>query len=96
MLIAMNMFQSLIFSSLIYRYTASSAVVGKAGKECKGELPLIRIRARYQTVQILPMDTYHDLIQVTYHCYLITIAMKNAPRKDYEKLCEEHDRTYCI
>lgn len=49
---------------LCRRYTASSAVVGKYGKENKGELPLLRIKARYQTVHILPMDTYHDLIQV--------------------------------
>lgn len=46
------------------RYAASSAIVGKAGKENKGELPLIRIRARYQVVNILPMDMYVPLIQV--------------------------------
>ncbi|XP_064648942.1 ras GTPase-activating protein nGAP-like isoform X4 [Lineus longissimus] len=43
-------------------YTASSGLVGK-GKENKGELPLIRIKARFQTVNILPMEMYQDLIQ---------------------------------
>ena len=52
-------------------YTTRSAVVGKAGKENRNELPLIRVKARYQTVQILPMEMYYDLIQVrlTFECW---------------------------
>ena len=46
-------------------YTASSPFVGKAGKESKGDMPLIRIKARYQTVNILPMDLYQDLTDVS-------------------------------
>ena len=45
-------------------YSASSAVVGKAGKERKDELPQVRIKARYQQVRILPMDQYAELIKV--------------------------------
>ena len=45
-------------------YTAASVVVGKAGKEKKEELPLVRIKARYQRVNILPMDQYAQLIKV--------------------------------
>ena len=46
-------------------YPASSATVGKAGRDSKTELPLIRIKARYQTVSILPMDAYSKLSQVS-------------------------------
>ena len=46
-------------------YPASSPFVGKAGKDTKGELPLIRIKARYQQVSILPMELYDDLSDVS-------------------------------
>ncbi|ELT88294.1 hypothetical protein CAPTEDRAFT_225557 [Capitella teleta] len=39
-------------------YTASSATVGKAGRDSKTELPLVRIKARFQMDDILPMDAY--------------------------------------
>ncbi|XP_011435119.3 ras GTPase-activating protein nGAP isoform X18 [Magallana gigas] len=55
-------------------FTASSGTVGKTGKESKGELPLVRLRLRYQTVHILPKDLYQDFTQ-----YLTT---------DYYTLCE--------
>lgn len=45
-------------------FTASSGTVGKTGKESKGELPLVRLRLRYQTVHILPKDLYQDFTQV--------------------------------
>lgn len=44
-------------------FTCSSGTVGKNGKENKSDLPLIRLKARYQTVHILPMDMYQDLIK---------------------------------
>ncbi|XP_052719192.1 disabled homolog 2-interacting protein-like isoform X8 [Crassostrea angulata] len=55
-------------------FTASSGTVGKTGKESKGDLPLVRLRLRYQTVHILPKDLYQDFTQ-----YLTT---------DYYTLCE--------
>ncbi|XP_055897113.1 ras/Rap GTPase-activating protein SynGAP-like isoform X7 [Biomphalaria glabrata] len=54
--------------------TCSSGTVGKAGKETKSELPIIRIKARKQTVDILPLDAYQSFIK-----YLST---------DYKKLCQ--------
>ena len=45
-------------------YTCSSATVGKPGKDGKGDMPILRIKARYQTVNILPMDMYDELLEV--------------------------------
>ena len=45
-------------------YTLSSAIVGKAGKDSKCDLPMLRVKARYQSVQVLPMDLYQDFIEV--------------------------------
>ncbi|XP_050417640.1 ras GTPase-activating protein nGAP isoform X4 [Patella vulgata] len=55
-------------------YTAMSGTVGKAGKDTKTDLPIIRLKARYQTVHILPLDLYSDFI--------------NFLQSDYCKLCE--------
>ncbi|XP_060064301.1 ras GTPase-activating protein nGAP-like isoform X7 [Ylistrum balloti] len=55
-------------------YTTSSGTVGKIGKENKSELPLVRLKARFHVVDILPMELYHDFTQ-----YL---------SQDYCKLCE--------
>ncbi|XP_046331942.1 ras GTPase-activating protein nGAP-like isoform X6 [Haliotis rufescens] len=55
-------------------FTAASGTVGKAGKETKSDLPILRLKARYQTVQILPIELYQDLVK-----YLTT---------DYCQLCE--------
>ncbi|ESO98887.1 hypothetical protein LOTGIDRAFT_114108, partial [Lottia gigantea] len=55
-------------------YTAASGTVGKAGKDSKNDLPIIRLKARYQTVHILPINLYSEFIQ-----YL---------KSDYCKLCE--------
>ncbi|XP_052091423.1 disabled homolog 2-interacting protein-like isoform X6 [Mytilus californianus] len=55
-------------------FNSTSGTVGRVGKENKSENPLIRIKARYHTVQILPVDMYKDLSQ-----YLST---------DYCQLCE--------
>ena len=45
-------------------HSTRSAVVGRAGKENRGELPVIRIKAKYQSVEILPMALYEQLMQV--------------------------------
>ena len=46
------------------RFNGHSGTVGKAGKDSKGELPLIRMKVRHQTVNILPMDLYQDFTKV--------------------------------
>ncbi|XP_041369244.1 ras GTPase-activating protein nGAP-like isoform X3 [Gigantopelta aegis] len=53
-------------------FTAASGTVGKAGKDTKSDLPILRLKARYQTVQILPMDLYQDLVKylTTEYCTL--------------------------
>ncbi|GFO49047.1 ras GTPase-activating protein ngap-like isoform x9 [Plakobranchus ocellatus] len=53
--------------------TCNSAIVGKAGKDQKSDLPIIRVKSRRQTVEILPLDAYQSFIQ-----YLTT---------DYRGLC---------
>lgn len=55
-------------------YAANSVVVGKQGRENRSELPLVRVRVKYQSVQILPLDLYHDFTE--YIC------------KNYVTLCE--------
>lgn len=45
-------------------FNSMSGTVGRVGKENKSENPLIRIKARYHTVQILPVDTYQEFSQV--------------------------------
>ncbi|KAL8562893.1 hypothetical protein ACOMHN_004585 [Nucella lapillus] len=55
-------------------FTAIFGTVGKTGKDAKGEQPLIRMKARHQTVHILPMELYQDFTK-----YLTT---------DYRTLCE--------
>ncbi|PVD22436.1 hypothetical protein C0Q70_18248 [Pomacea canaliculata] len=55
-------------------FSANSGTVGKAGKETKSDLPLIRMKVRHQTVNILPLDLYQDFIK-----YL---------KSEYQILCE--------
>ena len=50
-----------------YRITCNSGTVGKAGKEQKSDLPIIRVKSRRQTVEILPLDAYQSFIQVPSH-----------------------------
>ncbi|XP_074653914.1 disabled homolog 2-interacting protein-like isoform X2 [Tubulanus polymorphus] len=52
-------------------YTASCAILGK-GKE-KNELPIIRIKAKYQTIEILPMVMYKNFIQYLTDNYLVLV-----------------------
>ncbi|CAG5129548.1 unnamed protein product, partial [Candidula unifasciata] len=54
--------------------TCNSGTVGKAGKETKNDLPIIRLKARRQTVDILPLEAYQSFIK-----YL---------SNDYKKLCQ--------
>ncbi|XP_013413034.1 ras GTPase-activating protein nGAP isoform X4 [Lingula anatina] len=56
-------------------YTASSGTVGRAAKENKSDLPLVRLKARYQTVQILPMDTYQEFIQYLSTDYMCLVEV---------------------
>ncbi|XP_052790758.1 disabled homolog 2-interacting protein-like isoform X4 [Mya arenaria] len=42
-------------------FTTSSGTVGKGGKENKTDLPLIRLKVRHQTVQILPKHMYNEM-----------------------------------
>ncbi|XP_056010607.1 disabled homolog 2-interacting protein-like isoform X9 [Ostrea edulis] len=59
-------------------FTASSGTVGKTGKENKGDLPLVRLRLRYQTVHILPKDLYQDFTQyLTTDFYVLCEVMEN-------------------
>ena len=39
-------------------------MVGKQGRENRAELPLVRVRVKYQSVQILPLELYHDFTEV--------------------------------
>ncbi|XP_059147892.1 disabled homolog 2-interacting protein-like isoform X9 [Physella acuta] len=54
--------------------TCNSGTVGKAGKETKSDLPIIRLKARRQTVDILPLAAYQSFTE-----YLTT---------DYKELCQ--------
>ena len=47
------------------RYIASSGVVGKAGRENKQDLPNLRIKVRYQSISVLPMEHYQGLLEVS-------------------------------
>jgi hypothetical protein len=49
-----------------------SGTVGRVGKENKSENPLIRIRARYHTVDILPVVHYYRK-KIVVSRYTITI-----------------------
>ncbi|XP_053381615.1 ras GTPase-activating protein nGAP-like isoform X5 [Mercenaria mercenaria] len=55
-------------------FATSSGTVGKGGKENKIDLPLIRLKVRHQTVQILPVDLYKDL--------------SNYLKENYVQLCD--------
>ncbi|CAG5133799.1 unnamed protein product, partial [Candidula unifasciata] len=43
--------------------TCQLGTVGKSGKDNKSELPIIRVKARKQTVDILPLDCYQSFLQ---------------------------------
>ena len=48
-------------------YTATPvSTSNKHGKDTKADVPLIRVKARYQNVQILPMILYQPLVSVSY------------------------------
>ena len=45
-------------------FSSSWGTVGKVGKDAKGDVPLVRMKVRHQTVDILPMELYQDLSKV--------------------------------
>jgi len=47
-------------------FNSMSGTVGRVGKENKSENPLIRIKARYHTVDILPVEMYQDFSNVSF------------------------------
>lgn len=51
-------------------FTANSIVVGKQGRENRAELPLVRVRVKYQSVQILPLELYHDFTEYICNNYV--------------------------
>ncbi|XP_029649239.1 ras GTPase-activating protein nGAP isoform X5 [Octopus sinensis] len=44
-------------------FTVNSVTVGKQLKENRAELPMIRVRIKYQSVQILPQELYKDFTE---------------------------------
>ncbi|XP_064615899.1 ras GTPase-activating protein nGAP-like isoform X3 [Liolophura sinensis] len=71
-------------------FVTSSGTVGKAGKESKTELPLIRVKAKYQSVQILPMDLYKDLINylTSEYCLLCEVLEPILSVRDKEDIAK--------
>lgn len=69
-------------------YNSTSGTVGRVGKENKSENPLIRIKARYHTVQILPVDMYQDLSNylTTEYCQLCEVLEPVVSVKDKEDI----------
>ncbi|VDN30043.1 unnamed protein product [Gongylonema pulchrum] len=61
-------------NGIIYRYTVTATSDGtklsSAAKDKSGEVPAVRIKARYQSVQILPMQAYSDLLAFIKRRYL--------------------------
>jgi RAS protein activator-like 2 len=47
-------------------FNSMSGTVGRVGKDNKSENPLIRIKARYHTVDILPVEMYQDFSNVSF------------------------------
>ena len=46
-------------------YTAAPGVGGKVSKDNKTDPPLLRVKARYQKVDVLPMVLYQPLVLVS-------------------------------
>ncbi|KAL3871063.1 hypothetical protein ACJMK2_039086 [Sinanodonta woodiana] len=69
-------------------YNTSSGTVGKGGKESKTDLPIVRLKARYQTTQILPMELYQDFIQYlsNNYCVLCEVLEPLLSIRDKEEL----------
>ena len=56
-----------ITSLVFYRIPVTpSTLVGKTPKENKSDLPQLRVKMRYQTVDILPIASYNPLVKVLY------------------------------
>jgi hypothetical protein len=46
-------------------YSVSSAVVGRSSRDTRLEIASVRIKARYQSVSILPLILYQSLVEVS-------------------------------
>ncbi|CAE1282819.1 Ras/Rap GTPase-activating protein SynGAP,RAS protein activator like-3,Ras GTPase-activating protein gap-2,Probable Ras GTPase-activating protein,Disabled homolog 2-interacting protein,Ras GTPase-activating protein nGAP [Acanthosepion pharaonis] len=70
-------------------YTANSIVVGKQGRENRTELPLVRVRVKYQSVQILPLDLYHDFTEYIYPTKLTNNAGLQKNQENLKIHCQK-------
>ena len=74
-------------------YTASSAIVGRAGKDSRGDQPIVRVKARYMATDILPLHMYSRLTEVISLIYCITQILH---LHMYSRLTEVNSLIYCI
>ena len=45
--------------------TCATIAGGKSSKDSKNDAPLLRVKARYQNVHVLPMIVYQPLVSVS-------------------------------
>jgi hypothetical protein len=54
-------------------YSVSSAIVGRSSRDARLETASIRIKARYQSVSILPLNMYQPLVEVSIPSYVVIL-----------------------